>query len=45
MIVSRSDLLAAPSEVTVEAEDHETAFKKAGELLTEDDRLLSVRRP
>lgn len=43
MIGSRSDPLAAPREVTVEADDYETAFKKAVDLLTEDDRLLSVR--
>lgn len=45
MIGSRSDPLAAPREVTVEADDYETAFKQARESLGEDDLLLSVRRP
>jgi hypothetical protein len=44
-IGSRSDPQAAPREVTVEADDYETAFQKARESLAEDDRLLSVRSP
>lgn len=45
MIGSRSDPLAAYREVSVEADDYETAFKQAKQSLAEDDLLLSVRRP
>lgn len=45
MIGSRSDPQAAYREVTVEADDYETAFKQARESLAEDGRLLSVRMP
>jgi hypothetical protein len=45
MIGSRRDPQATYREITVEADDYETAFQKAKETLSEDDRLLSVRRP
>jgi hypothetical protein len=45
MIGSRSDSQAAYRDISVEADDYVTAFKKAAESLAEDDRLFSVRRP
>lgn len=45
LINSRSNRQADHRSVTVEAPDYDGAYAKVQELLTEDDRLLSVRRP
>lgn len=42
-INSRSDPKKPSRELTVEAEDYETAYQKVEQSLAEDDRLLSVR--
>ena len=45
LINSKSDPKAKYRAVTVEAPDYDAAFAKVQELLSEDDQLLSVRRP
>lgn len=45
LVNSRSDRQAGYRSITVEAPEYEAAYGKVQELLTEDDRLLSVRRP
>lgn len=45
MIDSRSDPEAAYRELTAEAPDYELARAKILAQLSDDDRLLSVRRP
>lgn len=45
LVNSRSDRQADHRRISVEALDYDAAYSKVQELLTEDDRLLSVRRP
>ena len=45
LIGLRSDSKAAYRELTVEADDYQTAYQKVTDSLGEDDRLLSVRMP
>lgn len=45
MINSRSNPQEPYREITVEADDYETAYQSVKDALAEDDRLLSVRMP
>lgn len=44
-INSRSDPKKPCRELTVDADDYETAYQQVADSLAEDDRLLSVRNP